>query len=335
MFEMLVWDVSSGKELAALKVNLGDLPGGVHDDITWSPDGSKFAISRGKKVRVLDVASGSESYTFEAHECPLYAVEWSPDGSKLASGSSDRTVKVWDAATGNELHKFKDHEAQGSKPGLNLCESGSVGWSPDGTMLASGSSDKTVRIWDVASGRELHALKGHKTKVYIVAWSPDGARLATGDGAGLLKVWDPFSGIELHTLEGHRRMIGYIDWSPDGAKLASSSYSDGKLIVWDVASGRKRHTLDPGGPGLINGVYTWNPDGIRLVSDGEDTLNGGSTVKVWDVDSGSERECHKIEDGDEVWSCGWSSDGTLLVTYSDFWADDTDAFAFKVWSIPK
>jgi WD40 repeat protein len=82
-------------------------------------------------------------------------------------------------------------------------------------MLATGSWDKTARIWDVATGQESLSLKGHDNYVYGVAWSPDGKMLATGSLDKTVKVWDAATGQELQTLKGHTGPVNSVSWSPE------------------------------------------------------------------------------------------------------------------------
>ncbi len=182
----------------------------------------------------------------------------------------------------------------------------SVAWSPDGKRLATGSSDRTIKVWDAAGGQELLSLKGHNGGVYSVAWSPDGTRLASGSLDGTVKIWYA-TGQELLTLKGHQSGVDSVAWSPDGNRLATGSF-DNTAKVWNAASGEERGTLR----GHVAEIYklAWSPDGKRLA-----TASVDRTIKVWNVAGGQELltlRGHK----DRVYSVAWSPDGKWLATGS-------------------
>jgi hypothetical protein len=152
----------------------------------------------------------------------------------------------------------------------------SVVFSPDGKTLASGSGDKTVKLWDVASGRELRTLSGHTGTVVSVAFSPDGKTLASGGGDNTLRLWDIASGLELRTLSGHTGTVVSVVFSPDGKILASGS-GDKTVKLWDVASGRELRTISRHTNILLSVAFS--PDGKVLASGGD------TTVKLWDTAS--------------------------------------------------
>jgi WD40 repeat protein len=91
----------------------------------------------------------------------------------------------------------------------------SVAFSPDGTRIVSGSSDKSVRVWDASTGAELKVLNGHTSAVYSVAFSPDGTRIVSGSSDNSVRVWDASTGAELKVLNGHTESVNSVAFSPD------------------------------------------------------------------------------------------------------------------------
>jgi WD40 repeat protein len=187
----------------------------------------------------------------------------------------------------------------------------------DGRCAVSASSDKTLKVWDVESGRELRTLEGHTQSVLGVALSGNGRRAVSGSYDKTLKVWDVESGRELRTLQGHTKSVLDVALSGSGRRAVSAS-DDKTLKVWDVESGRELHTLE-GHTAAVNGVAL-SGSGRRAVSASVD-----NTLKVWDVESG--RELRTLEGhSDSVTGVALSEDGTRAVSSSD---DKT----LKVWDV--
>lgn len=168
----------------------------------------------------------------------------------------------------------------------------SVAFSADGRLLASGSHDQTIKLWDVTTGRVLRTFSRHTLPVLSIAFSPDSKILASGSADGIIKLWSVVSGQEIKTLKGHVSSanssdfsVDSIDFSPDGKMLASGSgesFGDEWTIeLWDVASGQKLNSLK-GHTSSINSVK-FSPDGKMLASGSDD-----KTVKLWDVASGKD-----------------------------------------------
>jgi energy-coupling factor transporter ATP-binding protein EcfA2 len=117
----------------------------------------------------------------------------------------------------------------------------SVAYSPDGTRIVSGSRDKTLKVWDAATGQETLTLTGHTAGVSSVAFSPDGTRIVSGSDDKTLKVWDAATGQELLSLPGHTDEVTSVAFSPDGTRIVSGSY-DKTLKVWDGSTRQERST---------------------------------------------------------------------------------------------
>jgi WD40 repeat protein len=159
-----------------------------------------------------------------------------------------------------------------------------VVFSRDGKILASGSSDNTVRLWDVASHRPLRApLSGHAGRVNSVSFSPDGKLLASGSEDGTVRLWDVARGTSIGApLAGHKKGVQSVVFSPDGALLASAGF-DRTLRLWDVSH------REPFASPIIGGEASvaFSPNAPLLVS------GSGNFVRIWDiaVDSWLARTC--------------------------------------------
>ncbi len=106
-----------------------------------------------------------------------------------------------------------------------------ISWSPDGRHIAAGAGDKTVQVWDAATGQVLMTYPGHTAWVEAVAWSPDGKRIAAGAGDETVQVWDAATGQALVTYREHADSVRAVAWSPDGKRIASGSFASGSFGV--------------------------------------------------------------------------------------------------------
>jgi WD40 repeat protein/uncharacterized caspase-like protein len=182
-----------------------------------------------------------------------------------------------------------------------------IAYSPDGLLLASGSSDSTIKLWDVALGRELRTLTGHQGAVKAVAFSPNGERLASGGNDGRVRIWDVASGREIKALPGHTSRINTIIFSSDGRYLASAG-ADKTIRLWEAATWRELRTFSEHKGWVL--ALAFSPDGEMLASGGAD-----KTVRLWRTDRDDSPRTF-TEHANAVLSVAFSADGSVLASGS-------------------
>ncbi|KAG8928311.1 hypothetical protein FRC02_007093, partial [Tulasnella sp. 418] len=182
----------------------------------------------------------------------------------------------------------------------------SVCFSPDGSKIASGSSDCTVYLRDSSTGTHTKTLKGHSQSVHSVCFSPDGTKIASGSGDLSIRIWDLVTGTCIKTLNGHTQSVWSVYFSPDGSSLVSGS-GDCSVRLWNVETGVMMKTLE-GHTRSVSSVC-FSPDGLRVASASDD-----STVRLWNL----ARETHTTMKGhtQAVRSVCFSPDGTRLASGS-------------------
>jgi WD40 repeat protein len=232
------------------------------------------------------------------------AMALSLEAKLVASASTSdygNKVRLWDASTGTE-RALEGHSGTVS----------ALAFSPDGRLVASGSNDNTVWLWDTSTGAERRALKGHSESVLTVAFSPDGRLVASGSNDNTVRLWDASTGAERRVLKGHSKSVPVLTvaFSPDG-RLVASGYDDSTVRLWNASTGIKCHTLKRSYGSRSAPVYAvaFSPDS-RLVA---------FLDAIWDASTGIRRHFLK-RDSYWYWVSGvaFSPDGKLVATISEY-----------------
>lgn len=195
-------------------------------------------------------------------EGQIYDVKFSRDGTMvMASGGVNGKIGViclWDVKTGKRLFKLDND--------LDVTISADV--SSDRKYIASGSSDKLIKIYSAVDGSLIHNMKQHSEWITHVSFSPDSVLLATGDRNGHIHVWEVESGQKMYSLMHHKKDITQLSWRADSNLLASSS-EDGEVVVWNMMNGKQQKRFRPHSSGTTSVMFTNNGS---LVTCGRDNL---------------------------------------------------------------
>ncbi|MDX1991445.1 MAG: protein kinase [bacterium] len=336
-----VWDNTTGE--IAFTVERPELN---FTGIRFSPDSQTFITSgTDNNLYLWSVEDGSEIRRFEGHTDQTSSVVFSTDGTQALSGSLDRTLRLWDVATGETIRVFEGHV------GTVL----DVALSPDGRYAASSSGDaflrndgederdRTIRIWDVASGEQLYAFTPTGGYMRTVTFSPDShyALSGTWSGAtsGYLSLWDLETGEEARRFYGHSDIITGVAFTPDGSRILSTSW-DRTLRVWSVTTGIELNRFDLFDERLLNvavstdGQYALVPSGFYGGNEYSRETEESADTSVWLIDLRSRAEVRTLTGSEDwLWSMDISSDGTLAASGSGPLNGEVRDASVRIWDI--
>jgi WD40 repeat protein len=236
------------------------------------------------------------------HDGVVQSATWSADGTKIFTSSEDRTVRIWDAFSGEEIMRITEGD-----PTL-------AHWSPDEKyILAVNEKDLIAKVWDTETGLARFTLEKNEIGGALdffrgwKPWSPSGDHFLIYNKEGELRIWDTESGELLQTLLGHNGRISQAFWSPDGSLIASSGWEDGRVIIWQAATGKVLYDF----PGDFEDEHlkmgNWSPSGDRF------TTIGRGGAKVYDTATGQQLLNMPVP-GVRIWRLIWSPDGSRILT---------------------
>jgi WD40 repeat protein len=238
-----LWQVETLQEICTL---LGHLQ--AVKSVAFSPDGQILASgSWDKTIKLWDVNTGTEICTLTGHQLKVNSVAFSPQGQLLASASYDRTIRLW------QIPKRGEGTLIQNRPCYSLLSTLSghawavltVAFSPDGQILATGSDDNTIKLWEVNTGQLICTLVGHSWSVVAVAFTADGETLLSASCDKTVKLWRVSTAEEIVTLSGHVDSVSAVAVSKVTQLIASGS-RDKTIKLWQlveqcVGVARRRH----------------------------------------------------------------------------------------------
>ncbi len=265
-----LWDAVSGALIFAF-TNIAYSDSVCVSFISVSPDGALALIGDGYNARLYDLAQHKFLRNVGKHGIGITAALFAPDGKQVLTAGTDQapasclkdcaSARLWDLESGTMIRQF-----------THLLPVRSLAFSPDGSMLLTGSYDNEVRLWNTATGDLLHTYSGHTGYVMSVAFSPDATRLASGSWDTTARIWDLATGAVLHTFAQPQK-VNAVAFDASGAHLAVSAGDN--TYVWDALHGGLVAAVGHSGE-VHAAVYA--PDATRLLTGGYD-----STAKLWQL----------------------------------------------------
>jgi WD40 repeat protein len=295
--------------------------------VAYSPDGKTLASGSGDRtVKLWDVRGGHCLNTLTGHTNWVRSVAFSPDGKLLASSGADHTIRLWDFRLAilefglAEDSTQNQSKIQNPKSKILTGHSGwvrSIAFSPDGEVLASASSDRTIKLWDHETGDCLRTYTGHQSSVYSIAFSSAGDLIVSGSGDRTVKLWDCHSSTCIKTLYGQTNEVCSVAVSSDNQTIACVSL-DQTMRLWNYHHGQCLKTWYGHTDWALPVAFSSNQ---RLLASG----SNDKTVQLWDWHTGT---CLQTLQGhtDFVYSVAFSPNGQMLASGS------TDS-SVRLWNV--
>ena len=304
--ELQLWEITTRRKISSTSESR------PAKALRFSEDGKTLVSvdSWGASISRLDIETGEKDVTnLEGQPDSLgHIIEvYTFTHDSVAGGKKDGKIRLWDTTTGKKRTTLNGHAVEDQDPSLEIHVL-TLAFSPDGTQLASGSRDTTVRLWDTATINEAPiTLRKHTGWTNALAFSPDGKILASGSTDKTVHLWNTTTGEPLATLTGHLSGIAALTFSPDGSTLASGS-TDGTIRFWDTTTGDPLLTPITGHTQWVK-AGTFLKDSSTFVSV---AFNG--TITFWDLRTSEKTAVQMEGDRDLLLGLAFSLDGTKLAS---------------------
>ena len=232
-------------------------------------------------IRLWSIDTGAEIEVLTGHQKSVETIAFHPHQSGLLfSGDRSSQIKLWQVDPAKELISIDSQQAK-----VNC-----LAISPDGKLIISGGSDKTIKIWYFGSRErrsldDLVTLKAHQLAVNQIAFNPieDEVKFASVSSDRRVILWGMESKIPLNILTAHTQAVKTLAFSPDG-KLLATGGDDGLIIIWDLANRKLVRTLS---------AHRWTISALSFLRDGNTLISASwdGNLKFWQLDSGQEIDC--------------------------------------------
>jgi len=221
----IIWDAKSGEVKQQFECHVAPTL-----DVDWKDETTFASCSTDKMIYVCELGKSKPIRGFQGHTDEVNAIKWDPSGSLLASCSDDCTAKIWSLNQEKAVFDFRQHTKEIYTIRWNNAGPGSL--NPNKPLiLASASFDATVKLWDVAIGKELFSLSKHSEPVYSIAFSPNGDYLASGSFDRSIHIWSVKDGALVKTYRGNGGIFE-VCWNSNGLKIAAC-FSNSVVTVLD------------------------------------------------------------------------------------------------------
>jgi WD40 repeat protein len=335
---VLVWNAQSGEIIYRLRTEQWS----TTSPVVWSPDGQRlagtsqsgselFANEFSTNILIWNIEDGNLINQWDVSEDnQIVELLWQPDGEAIAYRKALRRQSQMMTICGDEFVGILDINEGNNfvfHPDGHTAEIDTITWNVDNQQFATGSADRTIRIWDASTGRQTQILEGHQCRIQTLSWNPVDAQLASYSTDDTIRVWDVASGEATFETDFGIWFMNPLPqnlvWNPSGNYLAATNHL-GEVKVWNVQDDTIIYDVRITSENVSFAVLSWIANDLFLAI----APLTGNDVEIWRITDDPELITSFATAGDIIYSGIWSPDGSYLAVYSG------DGIV-QVWNVPQ